>query len=143
MEYEQKVTWLRRYLDSQKVERELAQELEQLRSQAERITPVLSATPGGGGNGQQLPAIVERIEEIRAKITERIEQGLKARTEIEVVINQLTDAQELAIMRRRYLLGQRWGEIAQEMNLDKSWVTRLHRRAVRKLEVKGNSEMRT
>lgn len=143
MEYEQKVTWLRRYLDSQKVERELAQELEQLRSQAERITPVLSATPGGGGNGQQLPAIVERIEEIRSKITERIEQGLKARTEIEVVINQLTDAQELAIMRRRYLLGQRWGEIAQEMNLDKSWVTRLHRRAVRKLEVKGNSEMRT
>lgn len=143
MEYEQKVTWLRRYLDSQKVERELAQELEQLRSQAERITPVLSATPGGGGNGQQLPAIVERIEEIRSKITERIEQGLKARTEIEVVINQLTDAQELAIMRRRYLLGKRWGEIAQEMNLDKSWVTRLHRRAVRKLEVKGNSEMRT
>ncbi len=143
MEYEQKVTWLRRYLDSQKVERELAQELEQLRSQAERITPVLSATPGGGGNGQQLPAIVERIEEIRSKITERIEQGLKARTEIEVVINQLTDAQELAIMRRRYLLGQRWGEIAQEMNLDKSWVTRLHRRAVRKLEVKGNSEIRT
>lgn len=142
MEYEQKLAWLRRYLDSQKVERELAQELEQLRSQAERITPVLSATPGGGGNGQQLPAIVERIEEIRAKITERIEQGLKARTEIAVVIDQLTDAQELAIMRRRYMLGQRWGEISQEMNLDKRWVTRLHRRAVRKLEVKGNSEIR-
>ncbi len=142
MEYAEKLVWLRRYRESQKVERELAQELEQLRSQAERITPVLSATPGGGGNGQQLPAIVERIEDIRSQMTGRIEQGLTARTEIAEAIDQLTDAQELEILRRRYLLGQRWGEIAQEMNLNRRWAMRLHRRAVEKLEIKEDCEIR-
>ncbi len=135
MEYAGKIAWLRRYRDSQKVERELTQELEQLRSQAERITPVLSATPGGGGNGQQLPAIVERIEDIRSQMAERIEKGLAARTEIAAVIDQLTDAQEIEILRRRYLLGQRWEQIAQEVHLNRRWTTKLHKKAVEKLKI--------
>ncbi len=137
MEYAEKLVWLRRYRESQKVERELVQELEQLRSQAERITPVLSATPGGGGNGQQLPAIVERIEDIRSQMTERIEQGLTARTEIAEAIDQLTDVQELEILRRRYLLGQQWEQIAQEVHLNRRWTTKLHKRAVEKLKIEA------
>ncbi len=135
MEYIEKKAWLRRYLDSRKVERELAQELEQLRSQAERITPILSAAPSGGGSGQQMQVIVERIEDIRSQLTKRIEQGLVVRTEIETVIDQLTDAQEFAILRRRYLLGQRWEQIAQEMHLDRSWIFREHRYAVEKINI--------
>ena len=61
MTYEEKVAWLRRYQQSLRQERELEQELLTLRSQACRVTPLLSSMPTGTPDGQGIPRAVERI----------------------------------------------------------------------------------
>lgn len=136
MEYiKQKSAWLRRYVNSQQIERSLVLQLEELRSEAERITPLLSATPGGHGNGDQLQRAVERIEDTRQELTETIERGLLARLEIAKAINQEKDAQRHEILVRRYLKAQKWEDIAFEMHMDNRYVYRLHNQAVKGLRI--------
>ncbi len=136
MEYiKQKRTWLRRYVNSQQVERNLVLQLEELRSEAERITPLLSAVPGSHGSGDQLQRAVERIEDTRRELTETIERGLLIRLEIANVINQEQDAQRHEVLVRRYLQAQKWEDIAREMHVDDRYVYRLHNRAVKDLQI--------
>ena len=60
MTYEETVHWLRRYQESLRQEQELAKEVEQLQSEACRMTPLLSGMPGGGSDGQGLPRAADR-----------------------------------------------------------------------------------
>ena len=135
MEYKEKIKWLRSYLESQKSERALVLELERLRSEAERITPVLSAAPGGGGNQGSIPGVVERIDRVRKQLTDAIETGLDIRKKIAEVVEKVQDVQQQEILRRRYLVGQRWDDIAMEMRLTRRWVMKIHRKAVEKLKI--------
>ena len=52
------------------------------------------------------------------------------RREVVAALDQITDARDHEILRRRYLLGQRFEQIAVEMMLEYRWVRRLHKRAV-------------
>ena len=106
MTYEEKVRWLRRYRDSLRLERTLREELAEQQSRACKITAALTGMPGGGGDGQALPR------------------------EVVAVLNQVADARDHEILRRRYLLGQRFEEIAVEMCLEYRWVRRRHKMAV-------------
>ena len=110
-------------------------QLEELRSEAERITPLLSAAPGGSGSGDQLQRAVERIEDTRQKLTVEINRGLLARLEIAEVINQEHDGQRHEILTRRYLQGQKWEDIAAEMNMDIRNAHRLHSLSLDNLSV--------
>lgn len=133
---EYKKAWLHRYINSQQIERNLVLQLEELRSEAERITPLLSLVPGGaGGNGDQLQRAVERIEDTRQELTKTIEQELIARLEIADAINQEHDGQRHEILTRRYLQAQKWEDIAREMHVDDRYVYRLHNRAVKDLQI--------
>ena len=134
-ERETKKAWLRRYINSQQIERNLVLQLEELRSEAERITPLLSAVPGGSGSGDQLQRAVERIEDTRQKLTTTIEHGLIARLEIADVINQEHDGQRHEILTRRYLQGQRWEDIALEMHITNSYLFQLHGYALDDLSI--------
>jgi len=51
------------------------------------------------------------------------------------VLEQVTNARDYEILRRRYLLGQRWEEIAVEMHYKYQHVCRCHRAAVTKLVI--------
>ena len=116
MTYEEKVRWLRRYQDSLRREQELAEEVEQLRSRACRVTPSLSGMPGGTSDGQALPRAVEQILEAQQELQAQIEQCNTIRREVVDVIEQITNPRDKEILRRRYLLGQRWEEIAEQMS---------------------------
>lgn len=133
---EYKKAWLHRYINSQQIERNLVLQLEELRSEAERITPLLSLVPGGaGGNGDQLQRAVERIEDTRQELSKTIEQGLIARLEIADTINQEHDGQRHEILTRRYLRGQKWEDIAAEMHITTSYLFQLHAGALDDLSV--------
>lgn len=116
MTYEEKVQWLRRYQDSLRREQELAEEVEQLRSRACKVTPSLSGMPGGTSDGQALPRAVEQILEAQQELEEQIEQCNAIRQEVIDAIEQVTNPRDKEILRRRYLLGQRWEEIAERMS---------------------------
>lgn len=130
MTYDEKVAWLRRYQDSLRREHELAEELEQLQTRACKVTPALTGMPGGPSDGQSLPRAVESIVQAQQELQAQINQCGYIRREVVSALDQVTNARDHEILRRRYILCQRWEEIAVEMHLEYRWVTRRHRRTV-------------
>jgi hypothetical protein len=128
--YEGKVRWLWRYRDALKLEVELRQELEAQRALACKTTAALTGMPGGGGDGQALPRAVESIVAAQQELQAQINLCGATRCEVVAVLDQVTDTRDHEILRRRYLLGQRFEEIAVDMVLEYRWVRRLHKRAV-------------
>lgn len=130
MTYEEKVRWLRRYRDALKLEVELRQELEAQRARACKTTAALTGMPGGGSDGQALPRAVESIVDTQQELQAQINLCGATRGEVVAALDQVTDARDHEILRRRYLLGQRFDEIAVEMCLEYRWVRRRHKMAV-------------
>lgn len=135
MPYDEKVRWLRRYQDSLRRERELAEELEQLHSRACKVTPALTGMPGGEGDGQSLARAVESIVQARQELDAQINVCGDIRREVVAAIEQVTNQRDNEILRRRYILGQRWENIAVDTGIDLRWVYRRHRAAVQRLVI--------
>lgn len=130
MTYEEKVRWLRWYQDSLRRERELAEEVEQLRSRACKVTPSLTGMPGGTSDGQSLPRAVESIVQTQQELQCQINQCGAVRREIVAALEQVTNARDHEILRRRYLLNETWEKIAVEMYYSYKQVRRRHRACV-------------
>lgn len=135
MNYEEKVHWLRRCRDALQLEEELRQELEDQRSRACKTTAALTGMPGGGGDGQALPRAVESIIAAQQELQAQINLCGATRREVVAVIDQIEEERGHEILRRRYLLGQRFEQIAVEMCLEYRWVRRLHKRAVENIRI--------
>ena len=135
MTYEEKVRWLRRYRDALRLEEELRQELEAQRARACKTTAALTGMPGGGGDGQALPRAVENIVAAQQELQAQINLCGATRREVVAAIDQVADERDHEILRRRYLLGQRWENIAVEMNIALRHVYRRHRKAVSELVI--------
>lgn len=135
MNYEEKVHWLRRYRDALRLEEELRQELEDQRSRACKTTAALTGMPGGGGDGQALPRAVESIVAIRQELQAQINICGAIRREVVAALDQVADERDHEILRRRYLRGQKFEQIAVEMNLEYRWVRRLHKKCVGKMDI--------
>mgnify|MGYP000460566339 CR=1 FL=1 len=138
MTYDEKVRWLRRYRDALRLEEELRQELETQRARACKTTTALTGTPGGGGDGQALPRAVESIVAAQQELQAQINLCGATRREVVAALDQVTDARDHEILRRRYLLGQRWENIAVEMHIELRWIYRRHRRAVSELTMESH-----
>lgn len=138
MTYEEKVRWLRRYRDALKLEVELRQELEAQRARACKTTAALTGMPGGGGDGQTLPRAVESIIAAQQELQAQINLCGATQREVVAALDQVTDARDHEILRRRYLLGQRWENIAVEMHIELRWIYRRHRRAVSELTMESH-----
>lgn len=135
MNYEEKVHWLRRYRDALRLEEELRQELEDQRSRACKTTAALTGMPGGGGDGQALPRAVESIVAIQQELQAQINICGAIRREVVAALDQVADECDHEILRRRYLRGQKFEQIAVEMNLEYRWVRRLHKKCVGKMDI--------
>lgn len=135
MNYEEKVHWLRRYRDALRLEEELRQELEDQRSRACKTTAALTGMPGGGGDGQALPRAVESIVAIQQELQAQINICEAIRREVVAALDQVADERDHEILRRRYLRGQKFEQIAVEMNLEYRWVRRLHKKCVGKMDI--------
>lgn len=135
MTYADKIRWLRRYQDSLRRERELAAEVEQLHTRACKVTSSLTGMPGGPSDGQGLARAVESIVQAQQELQAQINQCGYVRREVVAALEQVTNARDHEILRRRYILGQRWEEIAVEMHYKYQHVCRCHRDVVSKLVI--------
>ena len=83
MDYKEKVEWLGRYQASVSCQHMLEEEIEVLRSDAERVTACMSGMPGRSGpNADRLPRAVERIEEAQKRLEQQLESCIETRAEI-------------------------------------------------------------
>lgn len=138
MTYEEKIRWLRRYQDSLRRERELAEELEQLRARACKVTTSLTGMPGGPSDGQGLARAVESIVQAQQELQAQINQCGYIRREVVAALEQVTNARDHEILRRRYLLGQKWEQISVDMNYNFQYVCKRHRLTVCKLAIESD-----
>lgn len=138
--HEEKVRWLRRYQDSLRREQELAEEVEQLRSLACKVTHALSGIPGGTSDDQALPRAVEQILEAQQGLQVQIEQCNIVRKEVIDAIEEVSDKKGHEILRRRYILGETWEGIAFHMHITLRWVYRLHKKVIHNDLFFNNSE---
>lgn len=132
---DEKKRWLWRYRDVLRLERALQDELKEQQARAASTTAVLTGMPGGSGDGQTLPRAVESIVAVQQELQAQINVCGAVRREVVAVIDQIEEERGHEILRRRYLLGQRFEQIAVEMCLEYRWVRRLHKRAVENIRI--------
>ena len=82
MTYKEKIRFLEQYQSNLSRQRMLEEEIEQLRSEATRMTAVLSGMPGAKGGAQdRIPRAVERIVEAQTRLETQLPTMVNARTE--------------------------------------------------------------
>ena len=92
-----------------------------------------SARAGQSGDGK-IPAAVEKIVEQERRIDARFRELMALLDEIEGKIAGLEDERQREILRRRYIGGQKWEDIAKGMHYVYQWVCKLHGRALLKIK---------
>lgn len=138
MTYDEKIRWLRRYQESLQREKELADEVKELRERAYNITPALTGMPGGPSDGQSLPRAVESITQAMQELQCQINMCGAIRREIVAAIEQVSNHRDHEILRRRYLLGQKLEKISVEMNYNFRYVCKRHKITVCKLDIESD-----
>lgn len=78
----------------------------------------------------KLGATVARLVDAEAQIDGEIELLAAVEREITRTINAVQDERLQLVLYRRYILGEKWEQIAVNLNLDYRWVLRLHGRAL-------------
>lgn len=101
---------------------------------AEKVTPSYSMAPGGGNaNSDKMANYVADIDELYARAQEATKKYLKAIKDVDDLINKLNNELYIAVLRRRYLGGERWEAIAFELGYAMRHVQRVHQKAIEKL----------
>lgn len=92
---------------------------------ATKATPSFSQGSRGQG-GDRLQLAVEKIAEWEEKIDGKVDVLVELRQEIEGKLAALPDPRFQEILHRRYILGQKWEQIAAAMNFSIAQVYRIH-----------------
>lgn len=120
----------------------LCREIEILRQErAELLNSGLGAAnndglPHGSGVSNPTADIAARAASIAAELSQKLNECIDLRLQIEQAVNALNEPRERELMRRRYIEGQRWEQVAYEMNYTLRHVTRLHGRILQRMRVK-------
>ena len=113
-----------RYIDK---EIKLLQErIEELETEAARMTPILTGLPGKGSGGDRIGAVVEQLVEEKEKLEAALQQRQEERRKAMRFINSIDDSQLRTIFVLRFVAGKSWNEVADYIgggNTEKSvWV---------------------
>ena len=102
--------------------------IEKLKSQLEYagISYENTGASHGSGSFDKMPKVIEKVAEYEHKKQERALALIDKRLQIEQSIDALSDANQREVLTRRYIIGQRWEDIAVSMNYSRQHVTRLH-----------------
>lgn len=135
MNYSEKVEWLRRYRAALKKEKLLRDELQALRERSIGCGQALNGMPRAASDGQSLPRAVESILKAQQELECQINVCGAIRREVVAAIETVPDDRDQEILRRRYLLGEKWYQIGMELPMNERGVRKRARRAVEKLNI--------
>lgn len=122
---------LQQYIQLQRETDRLYDEIERLRSQAEKMTAVLSAEPKGG-SGKDRMAVVDDIVDKKRQLEDKVREAFAARSAIVQAIDAVKSPLHRRVLEWRYLNGATWEQIA--IYEGKSYhhiVTNIHKQALK------------
>lgn len=135
MNYSEKVEWLRRYRAALKKEKLLRDELQALWERSIGCGQALNGMPRAASDGQSLPRAVESIDRARRELECQIDICCAIQREIVTAIESVLDERDQEILRRRYLLGEKWYQIGMELPMNERGVRKRARRAVENMQI--------
>lgn len=119
-------------------------EMERIRDIATKVTTAFdSVRVSGGGNDDKLGDAVSRLIDIQSEINADIDAYIDRRAYIVSILDKIEDAEELAVLHKRYIEFKRWEQISEEMGYSQRNVTYIHGRAllsIRKLLEDADNE---
>ena len=128
-EYLNKLRTLDKQIDSK------LEQIDRLRSLAERVTTTLSFTPKGAGGANRTDYCIERIWQLEKEVTEDIDRLVDMKSGIRGAIERVENDKYRLLLEYRYLCGNTWEQIAEKMRIDLRWVYRMHGRALQEITI--------
>lgn len=113
---------------------------EKLRAMLEYSPPSAEGT-GGGSTADRMPDMISKIMEYERKADELRAKYIDIFLEVEKVILTVKDSSEREVLERRYLLFQKWDQIADEMSYTERRVYQLHGNALKKISLNFSIEV--
>lgn len=108
--------------------------VEKLRASLEYHSPSLDSC-GSGGNSDRMPDTLSKIMEYEQHARQLQAAFVDKYIEIDKAIHDINDPVLCELLERRYLLYQKWEQIALEMHRDIRWIYRLHGKALSSIRV--------
>lgn len=105
-------------------------DIERLRSLAERTTTLMTGMPRGGGEQDKYNAIICRIWALEKELDADIDAFVDAHTEISAAIARLPDDRERLVLEMRYLCYRSWERIADALEVGVDMIYKIHGRAL-------------
>jgi hypothetical protein len=112
------------------------EQLSSLESMAMNCTPILTGMPHNPSPCvSPMADTVCRIVDIKNDLKKDLTQLLNYKISILEIIRGIRNPEYQLILEKRYLCYQQWEEIAGDLNYSVSWVLKLHRKALRAVDV--------
>jgi hypothetical protein len=121
--------YLRQAYKMDKRIRILQGKVDKLRSALEYHSPSLEGG-GGSGSADRMPDTISKIMEYEQHAAQLQTAYVDKYIEIDRAIHSVEDDTMREVLERRYLLYQKWEQVADEMHKDIRWIYRLHGRAL-------------
>lgn len=83
--------------------------------------------------GDRMARTVEKIVDMSRELDEQIDALREIKRDVLQTISMLPDERQRAVLRRRYINGKTWEQIAVDLNMSYRWVCELHGRALKKI----------
>lgn len=135
MDSQEKKRMLKKYQASEAEERRIRREILRWRSKAEKMTSVIKAVPGGSGDGRSLENSVEAIQAVEEELEAQIRNSIRLRRRICAAIDQMDDDRCKQLLKLKYIDGYSWSEVAEIMDISERGATKMHGRALAKIEL--------
>lgn len=115
----------------------LAEKIRRLRSMLDYRSPPFDGI-GGGGSSDRMSDTVSMIVDYERQLQELQKQLVTRYIEIDGVISKVDDEPLREVLERRYLLYQKWDQIAAAMSYSERHVHRLHSAALQLINMSLN-----
>lgn len=133
-EREEKKEYLRSYQRAVRRERDILEEIQQLRM--EKMFPATrleGATQAAGGS--DLSAYAAKIDDLIRQLQKEMLEKVRLRERIERDISRLRDEDEKAVLRYRYIQGLKWEDVCDRIGFSWNHTHRIHAKALDHLKM--------
>lgn len=128
-ENEKKKEYLRRYHAAELAEREIREEIDDLRMNKMFPALIQDGMPHGS-SCMDLSEYAAQLDELLTELKDQMEQRIRIRREITQRIEAMQDETEKTVLRLRYIHWLRWEQIAERMGYSLRNITKIHGKAL-------------
>ena len=128
-ENEKKKEYLKRYHAAELAEKEIQEEIDDLRMN-KMFPALLQDGMPHGSSCMDLSEYAAQLDELLTELKDQMEQRIRIRREITQRIEAMQDETEKTVLRLRYIHWLQWEQIAERMGYGWTQVHRIHGRAL-------------